>query len=374
MTTHPWMIYGAYGYTGRLCVERAIERGLRPVLAGRNGEAVRELASQHSLDPCVFGLDDPDLVRTSIRGMSAVLHTAGPFSSTSRPMVDACLDEGVHYLDITGEIAVFEGVFRRDSDARDAGVALIPGVGFDVVPTDGMAAMLHKWMPDATALELAFFGLSSVSAGTARSMVESLGKGGWIRKNGTLTAVPSAYRSRKVAFPSGERTVTTIPWGDLSTAFRSTAIPDILVYTHVPGAARKWMGTVDRLGGLIGTTPVQKGLKWLVDRTVKGPDNDMRERGYSDVWGEVTSPDGTRLEGALTTPEGYYFTSIASVAAVERLLLAQKPPTGALTPSLAFGTEFVLELEGITLHPFLLNGEPVTSEELDERLKSPPIQ
>src|SRR5690606_5088937 len=93
------------------------------------------------------------------QGVDLVLHCAGPFGETSRPMLKACLRAGAHYLDITGEIAVFEAVMARDPEIRRAGVAAIPGVGFDVVPTDGLAALLGQALPGATHLELAFAGL-----------------------------------------------------------------------------------------------------------------------------------------------------------------------------------------------------------------------
>ncbi|TVQ99541.1 MAG: hypothetical protein EA398_12125 [Deltaproteobacteria bacterium] len=372
--TPRWMIYGANGYTGRLCAEHAVARGDRPVLAGRNESAVRPLAEALGFSWRVFSLDDPAGVRAGIDGMAAVLHTAGPFSATSRPMVDACLDSGAHYLDITGEIAVFEALFARHDEACSAGIAVVPGVGFDVVPTDCMAALLHRWMPTATALDLAFFGLGSLSAGTARSMVESLGTGGLVRRAGALTSVPSGWKTREVPFPSGPRRCTTIPWGDVSTAFHSTAIPDIAVYTHVPDGARRAMPVLDRLRPALQAGVVQRGLKWVVNRTVRGPDAELRQKAFSDVWGEVRNASGDVLRGAVTVGEGYAFTAVAAVAAVRRLLEMSEPCTGALTPSRAFGAEFVLELPDVKLHPFELNGERVTTAELEAFRGEPAMQ
>lgn len=375
MSPNTWMIYGANGYTGRLCAELAAERGLRPWLAGRNEREVRQLAERLGLPWRAFALDDPRRVRDGIEGVDAVLHTAGPFSATSAPMAEACIASSTHYLDITGEISVFEDLFGCSDRAEDAGIAMIPGVGFDVVPTDGVAALLHRWMPEAEHLDLAFFGLGRISAGTARSMVEALGRGGLVRRDGALHPVPSAHHSREVPFPTcGTRTVTTIPWGDLSTAFRSTAIPNIRTYTVVPRAARRTMPTLDQLTPVLQDRRVQRGLKWLVNRTVQGPDETMRREARSDIWGEVRDAAGNRLEVGLTTPEGYHFTAVAAVAAVTRLLQACPAPTGTLTPSLAFGADFVLELPGVTLHPFRRNGEAVTTDELQSALRSPTRQ
>lgn len=358
-----WMIYGANGYTGRLLAEAAVERGERPVLAGRREEAIRPLARELGLEARVIDLADEEGLRAGLKDMDLVVHCAGPFSATSRPMIDACLATRTHYLDITGEIAVFEAAFRRDAEAKQAGVVLLPGVGFDVVPTDCLAAMLASYLPDALDLELAFAGLGSVSAGTASSAIEGLGRGGWARVDGTLKQVPTGWRERDIPFPHRTRTCVTIPWGDVSTAFHSTAIPNIRVYTAVPRKARKLMPLTDRFAPLLRQKPVQEALKWVVRRTVKGPDEKLRSEGFSDVWGEVRNADGVTLSGALTTPEGYRFTAISALAAVERMRSAA-PEAGTHTPSSAFGARFVLELEDVRLHPFLRNGEPISTEAL----------
>ena len=136
-----WMIYGANGYTGRLAARLAKDRHLGPVLAGRHAEPIKQLAHELGCEARVFDLADAASAATHLAGVRAVLHCAGPFSATSRPMLDACLRAGAHYLDITGEIAVFEAIHSRRQEVSDAGIVAIPGVGFDVVPTDCLAAM-----------------------------------------------------------------------------------------------------------------------------------------------------------------------------------------------------------------------------------------
>ena len=150
------MIYGANGYTGRLIARHAVERGLRPVLAGRNREAITALAVQLGCEAASFDLHQAAQIAEHLRGFSAVLHCAGPFSRTARPMMDACLLAQADYLDITGEIDVILAAVLRDEQAQQAGVALIPAVGFDVVPSDCLAAMLAERLPGACVLQLAF--------------------------------------------------------------------------------------------------------------------------------------------------------------------------------------------------------------------------
>ena len=233
-----WMIYGANGYTGRLCAERAVARGLAPILAGRRGDAVARLAAELGLAHRAFALDDSTAVDEGLRDVELVLHCAGPFSATSRPMLDACVRAGSHYLDVTGEIAVFEAVHARTAELATAGVVAIPGVGFDVVPTDCLAASLAAALPNATRLELAFAGLGGgVSQGTAKTMVEGLPHGGAARIDGRIRVVPHAWKTRTISLGGKEREVVSIGWGDVSTAFHSTGIPNITTYTVLPRSA-----------------------------------------------------------------------------------------------------------------------------------------
>ncbi|WP_234775726.1 saccharopine dehydrogenase family protein, partial [Paraburkholderia tropica] len=231
-----WMIYGANGYTGELIAREAARRGLKPVLAGRRRKSVEELARTLGLEARAFSLDDVAALTGQIKGYSLVLNCAGPFSATAAPMMEACLRAGAHYLDITGEIAVFEHAQSLNVRARDAGVVLCPGVGFDVIPTDCVAAALKTALPDATHLALGFDSRSGFSPGTARTSVEGLAQGGKVRRDGKIVTVPLAYKVRRIDFGDGEKDAMTIPWGDVSTAWHTTGIPDIEVF--IPGSLR----------------------------------------------------------------------------------------------------------------------------------------
>jgi len=146
----PWMIYGANGYTGELIAREAVSRGRTPVLAGRTAARVEQLAMSLGLQALVFDLGDAAATARSVEGMGLVLHCAGPFSATAAPMMAACLATHAHYLDITGEISVFEHARTLDAAARVSGIVICSGVGFDVIPTDCVAATLIAALPDAT--------------------------------------------------------------------------------------------------------------------------------------------------------------------------------------------------------------------------------
>jgi len=340
------LLYGANGYTGKLILEAALREGLRPFLAGRRAEVVEPIAKEHGLQSLCFGLEDPDTVARLLEPFSALLLAAGPFSKTSAPALEACLRSSTAYLDITGEVDVFESAFSRDADAKKAGIAVLPGTGFDVVPSDCLARALSEALPGATSLTLAFRGFKS-SAGTMKTMIESLPKGGLVRQGGQLVRVPAAWKTMEVPFPDRPRLAMTIPWGDLATAFRSTGIPRIEVYMAVPPSAVSTARRLRRFAPVLGLPFVQSFLKKRVEKRVKGPTEEERTRERSFLWGRVTK--GARsVTGTLETLEGYALTAETSVAIAKRVLAGSVPP-GVHTPSQAFGARFIETIAGSKL-------------------------
>ncbi len=348
MSDQRWLIYGANGYTGSLVAHEAVRRGLTPVLAGRNAPAVQELAAQLGLEFRAFALDETETVAENIRDCRLVLHCAGPFSMTSQPMISACLAAGVHYLDITGEISVFAAAHQQSDPARRTDVVLIPGVGFDVVPSDCLAASLMRALPAATALVLAFEAGGGPSPGTAKTSVEGLARGGAVRIDGKMTRVPLAYKSRQIPFAHGSRMAMTIPWGDVYTAYVSTGIGNIEVYMAVPPAMVKRVRRMRWLQPVLGTSIVQNFLKRRIVQSTKGPDDDRRKNTACQLWGQVSSSDGRQVSATMTTPNGYELTVTASLGIVE-YLLGHDVEGGFYTPSLLMGADYAASLPGVQM-------------------------
>lgn len=342
------LIYGAMGYTGRLCAERAVARGLRPVLAGRNPAALRPLADRLGLAWRAFGLDEPARVREGLAGMAAVLHAAGPFSATASPMAEACLDVGVHYTDITGEIDVLEALAALDARAKTAGVMLLPGAGFDVVPSDCLLAHVVRRLPDATRLRLSVEGLTRASRGTAKTMFESVARGARVRRGGRTVDETSARRAT-VDFGAGPRRVIAVSWGDVATAWHSTGVPDIEVFFASPGldfAAR----VPHPIKRLLGSAAVQRFVKGRIDAHLPaGPSAAQRTEGKSTLLAEAWNAAGHRVASRLRTPEAYHFTALTAVEVAHRAATGSAVP-GFQTPSTAFGADFVMLFENVTRH------------------------
>jgi short subunit dehydrogenase-like uncharacterized protein len=348
------MIYGANGYTGRLIAQETKRRGMSPVLAGRS-VSVAELARELGFEHRVFDLSDPAAVRRGLERTTLVLHCAGPFSATAAPMLEACLATGTHYLDITGEIDVFKHCHEQDARAKQRDVLVMPGTGFDVVPTDCLSAMLKRELPDATHLVLAFEAGGGPSPGTAKTSVEGLGNGGRAHIDGKLVRVPLAWKSRTFERPSTgsgqagqSRSAMTIPWGDVYTAYVSTGIPNIEVYMAVSPRTIANVRRMRLLGPLLRTHLVQNLMKRRVGKSVRGPSDEKRESTVTHVWGEARNAAGGEVKRRLVTPNGYALTVTASLGIVERLLQGNVP-SGFRTPSQLMGADYVLLLPGVRL-------------------------
>jgi len=359
------LIYGANGYTGALVARRAVERGLRPVLAGRNAEAVGEVARRLDLPHLAVNLDDVAGLEAALRGRVAVIHCAGPFSKTSRPMANACLRAGAHYIDITGEIAVFEELHARDGEARAAGVMLLPGAGFDVVPSDCLAVHLKRRLPEATHLALAFRGLGGISRGTALTALESVDAMGAIRRDGVIVASSLGELRRRVDFGRGPVDVVAIPWGDVSSAYYSTGIPNIVVYAYVGRMGALMAGPGRLIIPALGAGAARRFLRWLIRRGPAGPSEEERARGHSLLWGEVSDAAGRIAISRLRVPEAYTLTAATAVLIAEKVLVGQAPP-GFQTPALAYGPDLILEIAGVERTDLELQDAP-------ESVAGPPL-
>ncbi|WP_019412863.1 trans-acting enoyl reductase family protein [Paenisporosarcina sp. TG20] len=342
-----WMIYGANGYTGELIARTAVEQGLKPILAGRNLERIHSLANELGLESRVFSLKEQNQIELGLVGINLVLHCAGPFSITSAPMIEGCLAVGADYLDITGEIGVFEHThaFEQANRAIETGVVLCSGVGFDVIPTDCVALKLKELLPNATHLSLGFDSDSGISPGTFKTMIQGLSSPSAERQDGVITKVSLGKKSRTIDFGRGPRTAMTIPWGDISTAYHTTGIANI--DTWVPMSTYKIIGarSMNLIRPILATSFVQKTLLKWVDRSISGPDEEVRKNSPAYIWGEARNAAGEKRTVRIKTANVYSLTAFGALAVVTRLLNADVPG-GSYTPASLFGSELIEELPG----------------------------
>jgi len=342
-----FLIYGSYGYTGQLIVELATKNGMRPILAGRDEEKLRKQAEKYDLEYRAFSLDETDKLDSALLEVNAVLHCAGPFVLTFRQMAEACIRTKRHYVDISGEIEGFEALTKMSDDAKKAGIMLLPGGGFDVVPSDCLASYLKKRLPTATHFRLFIRGVGGgISRGTAVSGIENMHRQGRIRKDGKITQVPPAWQILKQDFGRGPVNTVSIGWGDVSTSYYSTGVPNIETYFAVKPSAINLLRLTRYIGPLLYTRIIRNILQWVI-RLVNphGPSRQRNETGFNLMIGEMRNENQV-LRTKLLVPEGYWLTMLTTVEIMKRILNSDLK-TGFQTPSLAYGADFILEFDGV---------------------------
>jgi short subunit dehydrogenase-like uncharacterized protein len=343
------LLYGATGYTGALIARLAREKNIPIVIAGRSESKLKKLAAELGFEYLVFDLDDHKTICDNIRAFKVVLHAAGPFQHTAQQMMKACIAEKVHYTDITGEIEVFEIAKSLSKVATEAEIMLLPGIGFDVVPTDCMAGFLHNLLPDATHLQLAFaMEGGRISHGTANTMAENLGSPGAIRINGRIVAIPAGSNTINVPFQQGKnRFCMSIPWGDVSTAYHSTGIPNIETYMAIKPSLYRSNKYVQRYAGFILRSKIVKRLAmYFISKQPPGPSEEERKLGRSHVWGKVWNDRGMEIQARYTVPEAYTFTAMSALHFIQKIL-DSKISTGFNTPFSAYGDLLTNEICGV---------------------------
>jgi short subunit dehydrogenase-like uncharacterized protein len=346
MKSNQILLYGANGYTGRLIVALASDYGLKPLLSGRNETEIRQLGENYHLPAQSVQLSDKQKLYALLADTELVLHVAGPFRHTARDMIEACIQTKTHYLDITGEIEVFEMAKHYDSAAKEAGIMLMPGAGFDVVPTDCLALYLKNKLPDAVELSLAFANLGgSVSHGTALTMIEGLGEGGAVRINGKIIRKPLGHKGKWINFGLKKLFVMTIPWGDVSTAYHTTGIGNIETYAAAPHAVFRLLKLQSLFNWLLKRKTIKNILKKQVSKRAPGPTEEARKKAKSLVWGQVKNSSGEIMSATLETPDGYTLTANSSLIIARKVIAGDFKP-GYQTPASAYGPDLILEVPG----------------------------
>lgn len=342
------LIYGANGYTGRLIIDECLKNGIRPIIAGRNAEHLKELADEKDLEWESFEIFEKDKLIAWLERGAVVIHCAGPFIHTASEMVEACLETGAHYLDITGEYQVFDSVKSYAEKAKEKSVMLMPGAGFDVVPSDCLAKKLHEQLPDATTLELAFVSKGGrLSRGTAKTMIESFGELQARREFGEYAFASMGKRTKMIDYGEFEQFSMAISWGDISTAFYSTGIPNIEVYS---GTNEKQLGQVKKMSLLsffLKSQLVKTFLKKQIDKKPAGPSDEKRNNANMYLWGKASN-DNKSVEARLKTPNGYSLTASTSVLIALKILNGNFK-SGYQTPSSAYGADLITEIEGCVI-------------------------
>jgi len=338
------VVYGSYGYTGKLIVRECLQKNLEVVLAGRNEEALKAQSQETGYPFSVVSIEETGKLKELLSAATLVVHCGGPFIYTAEKMAEACLAAKTHYTDITGEIAVLQLLAGLNDRAKQAGIMILPGTGFDVVPSDCLALHLKNRLPDATHLELAFaMSDGGISRGTAKTTIEGLGEGSCIRQNGKLKVVPLHQGIKEINFGKFSSLAARIPWGDLSTAWHTTGIPNIEVFMGINRKLAFFMRLTSNFNWLLKKRWLKNILLKQADRGAAGPADYKREKARSYLVGRVWNVNRKEVKSEMVTLDGYTLTARTSLLIIEKILRGEYK-TGYQTPASAYGTGLILEI------------------------------
>ncbi|HTE10739.1 MAG TPA: saccharopine dehydrogenase NADP-binding domain-containing protein [Chitinophagaceae bacterium] len=349
MQQNAFLLYGANGYSGRLIARFAHQYGLQPILAGRNQQAISALANQLQLDYRIVDLDDKPALENVLREVNLVVHAAGPYDLTAKQMVAACMTTNTHYIDLNGDLEVFEMMQGYNQQAKEKNIMVLPGAGFDVVPTDCLSLWLKNRLPDANKLEIAFVIIGSgLSRGTSITTLQKLGMPGARRKDGQIIPEPIGIRGMWVEFPASKQKsfMMSIPWGDISTAYFSTGIPNIETYTGISKGVWLFLKFQWLFNRLLRTAFVHGIITKIINSKSPGPGDERRDKALSLVRATVTNPQGKSISATMRCPEAYSLTALTVLLIAKKILNGDYRP-GYQTPASAYGEDLIMEIPGV---------------------------
>jgi short subunit dehydrogenase-like uncharacterized protein len=343
------LLYGAAGYTGRLVAHSALARKLPLLLSGRDRTRLKSVSDELRCPFRVASLESPREVEQALHDVDVVVNAAGPFSATAVPMVEACIRSRVHYLDISGEVEAIETVSRYDADARRAGIMLMPGAGFDVVPSDCLALRVARRLPGAEQLRIGISGLQLLSRGSARTISEQLGRGVRVRRDGELVTVPQGTLEALFDFGAGDRACTCVSWGDVVTAFHTTGIGNVEVYFETTPFIRAFQLVAQGLALFPPAAMIPR--MWMntwMQIQPEGPTPGERQAQHAVVVALARGAGGRQVMSRAHLPEAYTFTALCAPLLASRVLRGEFRP-GFQTPASIFGDNLLKAFDDVRL-------------------------
>ncbi|HEV7460059.1 MAG TPA: saccharopine dehydrogenase NADP-binding domain-containing protein [Solirubrobacteraceae bacterium] len=345
------VLFGATGYTGRLTAEAMIARGMRPVLAARNGERLRGLAEElGGLETRVADVTRPDTVRALVERGDVLVSTVGPFVRWGEPAVQAAVAAGATYLDSTGETGFIREVFERHGPAAEAaGCGLLTAAGYDWIPGNLAAALaLTEAGEPAVRVDVGYFivGGAKMSGGTRASAAHALTAPSFAWRDGRLVTERGAKRLRSFSVRGSDRPAISVGTSEAFAVPRlKPGLREVNTYLGWFGGLSRPMQAQSAALALVTRVPGSRAaLDKLVGALVKGSTGgpDEAERAASSSWIAAMAYDAGGRELAqvhLEGVDGYTFTGRFLAWAAEQAADPGLQGTGALGPVEAFGLE-----------------------------------
>ncbi|MGI8631320.1 MAG: saccharopine dehydrogenase family protein [Solirubrobacterales bacterium] len=344
--------FGATGFTGRLIAEHLVGAGAEPLLAGRDADALNDLASElGGLETQVADVDRPESVAALVREGDVLVTTVGPFAKMGGPAIEAAIGQGATYIDSTGEPSFIRDVFEgHGARASAAEVALLTAFGFDYVPGNLAGAMaLEQAGNRAVRVDVGYFGLGgdsdSLSGGTKLSMAGVMLDPQFAYRGGSVGTVRGAERVRSFELRGKDRQAFSLGGSE------HFALPRLRPELHEvnvflgSGPMSKVMQGVGAVTDALTTIPgarsvAHSAVERVVSGSTGGPDAQKRAEGASHIVAIAYDRDDHKLaEVHLNGSEAYTFTAGIISWAARQAADGAIDGTGALGPVEALGLD-----------------------------------
>lgn len=298
-------VYGATGYTGDLVCRELASRGRDFVAAGRNFEKLQhlsvEIGDEFGVVPTLrsANVDDPSSLDAMLRETNVLINCAGPFTELGPPVAEAAVRNDAHYLDTTGEQEHIRWLrdFLSDEAAENE-VVLMPSCAYEYAT--GLIAAALALEQSATRIACCY-GVTNfkTTPGTKKSIVRSIGNGGYTYRGGQLVERKSGAKTYQVTcpdgsvrkalwFPGGEPILVPL-LGDVDTAesclLMGDAVASLLpLFSGImPAAARAAQPLVDRVVDWMGEDEKERDAEKSPFQVVAF--DPMKDHWYAAVFG-----------------------------------------------------------------------------------------
>lgn len=229
-----WLVYG----TGRMASElvgRARAEGLDVTVAGRNARRGQTIADRHGITCMELSLDRPHDIPIPLEHFEGIINTAGPFSTSTRRVLDLCLRHRLSYIDFSNEHLSHRAVWAASSQARQVGIVLVPGAGFGTLAAETLARAAAA---QSEAIENFFVVLpqrysKASTPGVRNSTAQILASTPAEVRNGEIHDLPPMRGIRRIRLPDGPATIVPIRNGDLEALSRVPGLGNVRVYARL---------------------------------------------------------------------------------------------------------------------------------------------
>ena len=135
------IIYGATGFTGKLICDYIYNHKesklINWAISGRNQDKLSILAQKYKVDSFIANSFDKSSLDMITEKAKLIISVVGPYSIYGKELIESCVNNSCHYLDLTGEPDFVDFVERNFSEkAEKNNVILMNCCGFESIPPD----------------------------------------------------------------------------------------------------------------------------------------------------------------------------------------------------------------------------------------------